>query len=131
MSKGESGVSRWSSPETQSRATEPLSIVRRHSRRNLTFGRDRKKAAKIVSTWRFQPIKGYGLYGRSRDLNEGRKESPVMTSSDGWGRWSSAITTEEEMVALRGRIWRKEERGDVEPKEALAIGCVGKEMSGG
>ncbi|KAL3817869.1 hypothetical protein ACJIZ3_003774 [Penstemon smallii] len=51
MTRGESGASKLrSSPETQSRATAPPSLVRRHSRRNLTSGSDRKNAAKIVST---------------------------------------------------------------------------------
>ncbi|KAL3834900.1 hypothetical protein ACJIZ3_009636 [Penstemon smallii] len=58
MRRGESGGKLWLSPETQSRATEPPSLVRRHSRRNLMLGSERKNAAKMVSTWGFQAITG-------------------------------------------------------------------------
>jgi hypothetical protein len=37
----------------QSSATVPPSGMRRHSRRKGRRGRERKKAAKMVSTWRF------------------------------------------------------------------------------
>uniref|UniRef100_A0A7C8ZMK7 Uncharacterized protein n=1 Tax=Opuntia streptacantha TaxID=393608 RepID=A0A7C8ZMK7_OPUST len=57
---GDRGARFRSSPATQSRATAPSSLVLIHSRRNLTSGSDRKKAAKIVSICRLLPITGHG-----------------------------------------------------------------------
>jgi len=92
MRTGDSGGNRLSLPETQSRATAPLSFTQRHSRQSLTFGRDRKNAAKMVSKWQFHLMRGNRVYRRPMVLSaEGivsRAWPSVTTSSDEWGsRW--------------------------------------------
>lgn len=124
MRTGELGGKSWWSPEIQSRATEPSSLVRIHSRLSLTSGRDRKNAVNMVSTWQLQPITGNGLYGRLSVLRAGRNVSsaPPVTSSEGWG-WLLGIALVLTWIEVIGRIRRRCWRAGMEPIVAWTSLC--------